>query len=408
MKPPAPLIGKYMTTDDILAYNRHLNPRSSPLDIRNILIRADAAPYGIPLLSRDCPFAVRGRLGEYLLLEDCIASQDSNGNVLAWTVFHDLNDQAYTIQWTSEVQYDDFPVRFACRSLTLQVRCPHNGRCVSSIQDCAILDTIFPICGGNGRCRADGTCECNRGHSTFLYNTAFSKGVAVPYDASNPALWGVFNTNWRDYGSKVCAARDCSILDCSPPKGCFPGSPSLSLADKHVICAGNINKGKCAITAAFCETNATAMLVCSGKGILRKHDDKDEYYCACGDPVSNIAQDPTTIAELVPNGFGGRDCSQYYCTTSTIYFSIQDPLTGKAYRDMHDLPLPGKWIGACGAPIGPSPDDISLWNICCPNEVRLERCPYTPCIIGGRSTCTLSHQCIERGGKPQVYPCTLL
>lgn len=171
---------------------------------------------------------------------------------------NDFNEEPYTIQWTNEAAYDDYPVR-----------CPLNAKCVSSLSDCDILDKLFPVCNGAGRCRADGTCECNYGHSTFLYNDEFSKGVAVPYDASNPAVWGKTNSNWRDYGSKVCS---CTVLDCSPPKVCFPGTPSLQLADRHVLCTGASNNGKCAVTAAFCKTAATAAtdpIICSGKGILR-------------------------------------------------------------------------------------------------------------------------------------------
>ena len=56
-------------------------------------MRADDAPYGVPFVSRDCPFAARGNNGEYLLLEDCVQSTDEYGRVTEWVTFFDALQQ---------------------------------------------------------------------------------------------------------------------------------------------------------------------------------------------------------------------------------------------------------------------------------------------------------------------------
>jgi len=71
------------------------------------------------------------------------------------------------------------------------------------------------------------------GWTTFAYTADYSAAIAYPYDINDPAEWGVLNTNWRDYATLWCQARDCSVVDCSPPMGCFPGTPP-GFNDKEV------------------------------------------------------------------------------------------------------------------------------------------------------------------------------
>jgi len=65
----------------------------------------------------------------------------------------------------------------------------------------------------------------------------------------------------------------------------------------------------CGATSNACLGNqVTAPQICSGNGILRKRENRDEYYCACGSPVSvldNSTANVRQITELQSNGYGG-------------------------------------------------------------------------------------------------------
>ena len=129
-----------------------------------------------------CNFAVRGPLGQRLLLPECVASTDNEGRVLSWKTFYDAQGNSYQYIWNSTTAFNDFPVK-----------CPNNRNCVASLADCTILDKVDPLCNGNGACMADGSCLCNPGFTTFAYTNAFTAQIAYPYDISNPTNWVL---NW--------------------------------------------------------------------------------------------------------------------------------------------------------------------------------------------------------------------
>jgi hypothetical protein len=402
MQPGASLIGRAVSKAEVVAMNNQLFPVNNSnglYDVRDLFVRPTFSQAWVPFLNRDCPPAVRGPLGQYLLRKDCVETENEFGQAVTWRTFYTLNGSAMQFVWPNLYAYDDFPVR-----------CKNNARCVNNRQDCLVLDGVFPPGNYHGKQLVDGSVLCDPGWTTFLYTAAFTAGAELPYDAANPTS-GAFNSNWRDYALQVCTKRDCGVQDCSPPTGCFAGTPSLNLVDRHVKCSAvSGHPGQCAPNEAMCvRGEVTAPLLCSGNGILRKREYRDEYYCACGSPASRLVDDVSKvkqITELVPNGFGGDKCDQYNCAAKTnYYFSTTDPVTGRPYFDNEDVALPGKWLGACGAPIGPSPDDQVIWSKCCPGVDRLERCAYVPCLIAGSTSCVLSHKCVESGGFPLVCPC---
>jgi hypothetical protein len=66
----------------------------------------------------------------------------------------------------------------------------------------------------------------------------------------------------------------------------------------------------------------------------------------------------------------------------------------------------GKWTGYCGAHIGPDPDQLGMWQICCSTtSPTLETCHFVPCNIGGQVSCELAEQCVPNGGTPLVFAC---
>ena len=252
---------------------------------------------------------------------------------------------------------------------------------------------------------------CDKDHVTFLYSANFSADASAPYNYANPTQWGIRNTNWRDFGGLWCLEKNCTGGACGPPVGCFPGTPDLAFKDAlHPCSASSGNPGLCGTSEQACKAGVTfPMLVCSGKGILQLREGRDEYYCACGDPASILNSNISAVHEvtqLTPNGFGGDSCSNYACPIQNqLYFSSINPLTNSPYLNSHGQTLPGLWLGACGAPIGPDPLQISVWNQCCPPPMQLEFCPYTPCELAGSTQCLLSPLCIQQGGTPLVYPC---
>jgi len=97
MQPPAPLIQRALTTQEITDLNRQYSPPNGTNDVRNVYIQSNAAPWGVPIVDRDCPYAAQGALGEYLLLEFC-AIYNSYGQVVDWKTFYDLERNPYQVR----------------------------------------------------------------------------------------------------------------------------------------------------------------------------------------------------------------------------------------------------------------------------------------------------------------------
>lgn len=235
-----------------------------------------------------------------------MGSTDAQGRWLTWKYFPDSNGNLHQFIWNSTTTYNDFPIK-----------CPNNRNCVANIADCALLDIVDPLCNGNGACMADGSCLCNPGYMTFAYSAAYTAEIAYPYDTANPTNW-VMNWNFKTNYQNWCTARDCSspLQDCSF-YGCFPGTLENKFADALTACSGD-QVGMCAATTQACltQTNLVAKLACSGNGIPRKRQDRNEYYCVCGESLSPL--DPSALyltdeTKLVPNGWSGPRCNLYWC-----------------------------------------------------------------------------------------------
>lgn len=409
-RPPASLLRKKnLRAPDVERINRKTK-RLSPLDVDWVNVKALHAPYApvlMPLRTlRDgteiystCPYAHFDAFGRYHQLHNDVESRDPVTKVVtAWRVFQDLKGNNVTYPWSHETAYDEAPYR-----------CPVSGICVEGPEQCQLYDGD-KRCSGHGTCLVDGTCACDRGWMTFILTESFTRTKEVSYyfdqryNLTDPTRWEV-NDNWNDYRQQ-CNVRDCTVQDCSPPYGCFAGTPP-DFSDKHVMCVGKRLEGNsgfalCAKSPEACARGETyPMMPCSGRGIVRRHDNRDppDYYCECGTPFFDTA---TRTSQLVKNGFGGEKCDVYQCAETTIKFSPYDPVTGASYRDFTGARLKGKWIGYCGAHIGPDPDDVAMWQRCCHGEY--EQCENVLCELQDEVQCVPSEQCVPRGGKPRVYP----
>lgn len=385
------------TDDDVNNVNRP-NGRVSNTDVGWVNIRAEKAPYGIPFLRlytrngayfyTNCPYRVRSNRGLFFELEQCVAQRATTWpyEVTEWVTHVD----GQRIQWTHETQYDDAPYRCA------------TGHCVASERDCYAMKKRDPMCGHKESiCLVDGTCKCPYGVSTFIVTDDLTDKLSVAYAHEGSVMqvvWGEENDN--RYVGEWCKARNCSEVDCSPPYGCFPGSKLLDFADREIKCPGPTNEGKCALDVHDCRIGrVTLPLPCSGNGELRRRDYReDEWYCECGNEVDGVFR---------PNGFGGTSCQDYSCQDDPdqIWYSRQISLTQETYKDINNLPLPGKWIGPCGATVGANPDDIIEWTRCCPGIYQLEMCSKVPCVIGGSTQCIDADVCQGLGYKPKIYVC---
>lgn len=379
---------------EYLSLNRLGLQRSNANDVRDIYIRSDFAPYGVAITRvaqtgslrflTTCPYARKGPSGQYLQLEDDVEERNtSTGDVIKWRSYYDYDlRRNVTAIWSNEASFDDFPFRTP------------NGRCVES-KSYAINEDI---CNGHGKCRADGTCLCTREWTTFVFTKEITQGKSLPYywdgryNLSDPTIWGLRNTNWRDFSGEWCTAKNCDVVDCSKDAimGCFTGTPP-DFKDSQVMCK---DKKSCAANVADCLTgNRTELLECSGNGKAKKKDYRDEWYCECG------------FTETERNGFGGPTCSLYTCPEKlNREYSMYNKKTRSPYFNKHGERMRGKWLGYCGVNIGPSPDDFGDWQTCCPN-IPLELCNFVPCVIKGRTECKLTETCIPLGGTPKVYPC---
>ncbi len=433
-QPPFDALVPLLGVDDAeyLRLNRLWQPRTAvPGDVMNLRVKAWNG-YGKVIkrtrvlsngdvIKTTCPYAHYTSLGRYVLLEDDVKtrSTDFPYAVLEWTCYRtEVAGECEYFVWTTEISYDEAPVRAG------------NGECVRGPAEAALSLQRRPPCNGHGTMLPWGVCRCAIKWTTFFVTSAFTQST-VPYPVDPvtgeavPWVWNrEVNTNFRDF-SGVCEARDCTVTDCSPPMGCYPGTPENGFQDRLIQCpnpfaadvgrappVGANRQGRCAVTLDECNAgNTFPMGVCSYRGLPRLRDYRvpDEWYCECGDPVSVSAADFTVgvsdTTQLQKNGWGGPECDVYACddTSGLLQFSERDPVTGLAYTDLGQ-PTPGKWVGYCGAPIGADPDEISKWAACC-GETRLERCVQIPCRFGGVDQCAGAQECLTRGGTPLVYPC---
>ena len=414
IKPPGGLVKQIYTTQQVAQLN---NPEINGYQVTYQNVQPDFAPYGAVLqryvsvgnatYCTTCPFMKSLPGGGQGLVTDFIESYNQDGTVASWVTFLDENNTPYQVIWSTFYSYDEYPLR-----------CPATGQCVSQLSDCTLLDTIRPMCNGLGVGRADGTCVCNPGQRTFVFTEYFTASIEVPYStnpvtgATNPTEWGVTNTNWRDWSTQWCKARDCSVVDCGPPMGCYMGNPALNFQDAYVPCPQSSGHyGFCGKDLTACRNgDVVGKLVCSGNGILRKRfyrgdgvSQAYDYYCVCGTPLQAGSQDTT---DLQPNGWGGIACNEYYCTSNPGFFywsKYKEPRV--PYTDRYGNNLPGKWNGACGAFVGPKPEDDLKWKSCCPGGGYLDHCTNTLCQIGNDEVCIPITQCVGSSRKPLVAVC---
>ncbi len=405
---------------DLLRMNR-ARKRVSEGDVGMENVRFTEAPWGVAIKRQftvsgvtkysNCPLVVQIPDGRYMTLEECVEERATEYPhvVTKWRSWPFINGTAgnVTYKWDGpwyEVKYDAAPWR--CGST-----------CVADERECYRNELVNPPCGGNGECRADSSCRCKSGWETFVLTDRLSSAVSVPYASTNgvsePTEWTRPDPLWYDTAS--CRVRNCSAVDCDPPYGCFVGTLTLSFADKMVACdSASGHKGMCALDAAACKRgDVSAPILCSGNGILRKRDYRDEWYCECGSPRSLLIKDARDVretSELVPNGFGGPRCDQYYSQDdqSKIWLQRTDPRTNLPFVGSDGLPLPFKWRGPSDAPVGPKVEELGLWRQCC-SEKRLDKCQKIPCLKGRADkkymVCEHAHLCLDATSQPLVYSC---
>jgi hypothetical protein len=356
----------------------------------------------------DCPPARRGYHGEIVLLDDDLAGEDPITKAPIWRVYvNPLTGQNETFTWRAP-----FPIKNGKIYHDFPYRCP-NAQCVADPANCTQSVALFPLCNGQGECRADGSCLCRAGRKTGLINQRMSDLVKYPYGVNNdgvpdPTIWEL-NFNWRYFGLLQCLERDCEEEFCGTPTGCFPGTPALNFVDRWHICDGTTrNAGKCAPPGTDCNLakGLKLPLVCSGNGIPKVKDFTGEIYCYCGSPVSPTASitDITQITDLKKNGWGGISCQKYNADEATLVYSEWDFQRDQPHFDgVTNEVLPGRWIKGI-IPVGPKPEQRVLWENCCPGYSRLNLCPNTVCDIAGDLQCVPATQC-ALPNTPQIFNC---
>ena len=393
---------QYITINrDTNVRNFAMCPRFPGYGSRRLIKRT--LPKSGDVVYSECPFAAKTKLGQLVLLTDCVQYDPVTLLPVSLTTFYDFQGNPYTIPWDNVTHYDEFPYR-----------CP-NGQCVSDPTECTYSASIQPPCGGNGLPLADGTCQCASGYMSFFINPTYTELFTTPYDATNPFNWyGAPVDYWRYYGG-LCQARNCSQMDCSPPTGCDPGTAANNFQDADVQCSSaSPRKGMCAKTQQDCVRNVGiyAPKVCRGRGIAVKVDYRDppEYICVAGDPINPAVpiEQVTDTSQLLPNGLAGFDLGKTQCngpTDTILQWRVVDPFTLQPYTDL-GVVIPGRWTGYCGVMIGPDPDELALWQQCGCMEQRLERCTVIPCTINSELLCLDQQTCLDRGGPsaPHVYP----
>jgi hypothetical protein len=411
-KPPIVNIGlRRVTTKTLIELNNRVTSNSAPKsaqDIAYLRVMPQAGPWGrvlrVPrlVITSDilsdadqtvwstCPYMRRGYYNQQIYLEDDVQARDPVTGAITWRVYiNPTSGLEETFTWSSPFQYDDFPYR-----------CP-NGQCVAEKSDCAASEALYPLCNGRGTCMSDGTCECFTGWKTFMITETYSQYIRYPYAVINgvpdPTVWER-NYNSIHHGLNQCNARDCDAVDCTAPTGCFPGTPELDFEDKLELClSGTGSLGLCAPSQKDCtdKVNLTPPIRCSGRGVVRVKDFTGEEYCQCGD-ISNSL--------LTPNGWSGPNCDQYFASSGPIYWSFWDYEINEPYRSkITNEVLPGKWVSR-NRIIGPDPDDRIVWEQCCPDIDRFEKCAFVPCRQLGKLVCTLAQDC-KAPSVPLVYPC---
>jgi hypothetical protein len=379
-----------------IVYDRNVRPEFAPYGI----IREYWFQYGNVSYSTQCPPAARDPVGRPALLEDCVKTRDAQGNPTSWVDFPTPDGGTVQIIWNTPYQYNDFPYR-----------CPVNGWCVSDPNICDLYDQIRPPCNNHGKLMVDGTCKCDYGWKTFILTEEFTRSKRVPYltneaGVTNPTAWGIQNRNSYFWSYQYCAVRNCEEVDCSPPVGCFVGTEKQGYKDALVECP---NTGMCAIDIPACERGELVpKLICSGNGLPRKRDYREnEWYCQCGTPKSTITEEITESTQLESNGWGGVNCGLYFCSDpNVIWWSPYNEVDNDYWRTPLNEALPGKWIGPCGAVVGPDPDEHELTKVCCEGYERLELCPLVRCQINGYNgdvICIPAGECIGPNRIPLVY-----
>lgn len=415
-------------------------------DIQEVDFKSFAPGYGSKMLVKrvagdntvvfsNCPFMAEGSFGQYILLTDAVQTRDpTTGVVTKWKPFYDGagNQIFYFFNKTQggliyEASFDVFPWR-----------CP-NGGCYKDGSYCTQAMRDRPPCndrssvGGvqQGQPMADATCVCLPGWMSWFLNSQQTVIASSPYlidsrtGAAATAVWNQpTNDNWRTFGPQWCNAVDCSVADCSTPMACFPGTPDRGFKDRLIPCPSTVTNaldlqtygvartGMCGVSVQQCTAGVGLVpkQVCGGKGIV--YQEAYRYppvmSCYCGDPISltQTIADITSISELKRNGYGGRDCTERSCTSSTdtvVYFAQRDLSQNAPYTDL-GVPIAGRYGGFCGSPIGADPDELPLWNKCC-SEYRLDRCTSVPCRVGGDVVCMAPPTCSALGYQPLVYPC---
>lgn len=422
-KPPILNIFQILNPQTIVQLNNRITGNSAPrsaLDVDYLRIMPQNGPWGRVIrysytypgsalvsnkqrtIYTTCPFMRRGYFGEYIFLTDDVLTRNQvTGQVTSWRTYtNPFTGVSETFPWQNITSYNDFPYR--CK----------NGQCVADESFCRVSEEFYPLCNGRGICNADGSCTCNPGWKTFSVNEVYSISIRYPYQVvdgvPDPTAW-VLNWNWKHHGLNQCTARDCEVVDCSAPVGCFPGTPSLNFADRQILCTGATGNSRvCAASLDAClvSSGLTAAVSCNGKGIPRRKDFTGEFYCACGDPISDTLNITAVsqITQLKKNGWGGPACSVYFATSAPILWSPWNFEIDASYRSLvTGDPLPGIWVSGIRI-MGPDPDDRLVWESCCPGYSRLELCPNVPCRIEGKIQCTASSACFTPN-TPLVYPC---
>lgn len=410
-------------SNKVLTLNRR-TPRRGTNDVGWVNVQADFAPFGYPfyrtyfeggvLRYTNCPYVVIDPNGIHRSLEECVQQRSPEWPhvVTKWRQFTMLNGSRVEYVWGPnrkgkeyETRFDDAPHR--CTG-------PKYFGCVATERECFNEGERLGVCGFRGKCLVDGSCECDSETETWVVNEHITKIARFPYNAANPIQWG--KRNPTEFANVQCNARNCSVVDCSPPVTCFAGTPALFLADRLIACDEQSGHyGFCGVDPDSCKRgDVVDPIPCSGNGIMRKVDYRDEWRCECGTPKSNLVNsivDIRTTPELTPNGFGGFGCSQYTCSEQkSVYFQRQNSKDGGVFFDADGLPLPGRWFGPCGAPAGPSPDDLPQWHACCPGIKRLEKCENVLCEVGTLyfekvTKCMPIKECTGFERRPKIYTC---
>ena len=354
----------------------------------------------------DCAPARRGYRGEQLLLLDDLEGEDPITFAPIWKVYtNPFNGKNETFTWDGV-----FPLNGTQRYHDFPYRCP-NGQCVARPALCRQSVALFPVCNGQGECRADGYCQCRPGRKTGTVNSRISELVRYPISLINgvpdPTIWEI-NWNWKHFGLLSCLERDCEEEFCGVPTGCFPGTAERSFVDRWFSCVNSVNFGKCAPPGTDCEV-ATGMqlpTVCSSNGIPKVKDFTGEVYCHCGSPISKTASisDIAQITDLKKNGWGGIACQTYNAPAASLVWSEWDFQNDQPYKStVTNEILPGVWLEGV-SPVGPDPDQRVLWENCCSEFTRLELCDKVICEMSGEKNCIKAEECILPF-VPQIFPC---